>query len=128
IRGAFRRKHESWFDAIEDLTERAVLARLQRVRRSDRRIQDAGMHRGEREQRVLDAVARQDQKRPLAGEPPIEQSLRDAAHARYGLRVGKRAPPPGRISLREKRAIGGATGPIFETLGETGGVRAELIL
>ena len=50
--------------------------RLQRIGGRDRRVEHAAVHRGERQQAVLDAVAGQDDERPLARQAAVEQRLR----------------------------------------------------
>ena len=67
---------------------------LQRVGRRDRRVGHADVHRRQREQRVLDAVAREDDDRPLVRQLAIEQRLRDAPHTRQRVGVGQRAATP----------------------------------
>ena len=79
----------------------------------------------EREQRVLEVVAREDRKRALGREPAIEQRLTDAAHALEGFGVSQ--PPPGalRAALGEKGALGRALRPVLEALGQARRIVAE---
>jgi hypothetical protein len=50
------------------------------------------VHRAERDERVVDAVARQDRERPRRPEPAIEQRLADRARGLERLGVGDPAP------------------------------------
>ena len=90
--GAVGREHQARLHAVEHLPQRGELLRLQRIGRRDRRVRDPDVHRGKREQPVVDAVAGQNQDRSVDGELPRDQRLRDAADLRERLGVGD-APP-----------------------------------
>ena len=85
-------EHEARRQDFDDRFQLAEVARHQRVGHRDRRVGNAGHHRGEAEQRVLEVVAGQDRDRPLGRQRPLQQRLRDGAHLRQRLRVGERAP------------------------------------
>ena len=74
----------------------AEVLRDQRVGGRDRGIGHADVLGGEREQRVLEVVAREDRERALGRKAALEQRLADAAHALERLGVGQ--PPPGAIA------------------------------
>ena len=65
-RGAVGREHQRRAERARRLPQRAVVAAPAASRRRDRRVGHAGVHRRQRQQRVLDAVARQDHDRPIA--------------------------------------------------------------
>ena len=65
--------------ACHKRAERGVVARQQRVGRRERRVQDARVHGRQRQQRVLEAVAGQDDDRPVGRQPAIDQRLRERA-------------------------------------------------
>ncbi len=124
-RVAVGRKHEPRPHALEDRFERRVVASLQRVRRCDRRVEDAGIHRRERQQRVVDAIARKNDERFLLRQPSIEEALRQASHALERLRVGDARPCAARVPLRNEGSIGRNLRPVLEALGDPLGIGAE---
>ena len=65
VGGAVVGEDQRRFDALEDVLQRAVFPGLQRVGRSDRRVGHADVHGRQREQRVVDAVARQNDDGPV---------------------------------------------------------------
>ncbi len=112
---------------FEHLAERAELVGLQRVGRRDRRVGHARVHRGQRQQAMLDAVAREDHHRAVARELPVEQSLRETPHLVQGVGVGDRAPAGHRVgrlargrgrTLRQEHAIRGLDCPMLEPIGD----------
>ena len=97
--------------------ELGEVLRHQRVRGRDRRDRHADVHRAEREQRVVDAVVREDRDRPLGPEAAVEQRLADAARRRERFAVGD--PPPAVAgALGEERAVGRARRPVHEPLAD----------
>ena len=91
--------------------ERREFAGEQRVRRRDRGVGHAGVHRGERQQAVLDAVARQDHERAVRRDAAIEQSLRQRRGRAQRVAVCQPRHVAGRVALCEKRAIGRVRAP-----------------
>ena len=79
----------------------------------------------EREQRMLEVVAREDRERALGREAALEQRLADATRALEGLGVAQ--PPPGaiRAALGQKGALGRARRPVLEALGQARRIVAE---
>ena len=123
--GAFGREHEAGLEPLEDLLKRAVVPGLQRVRGRDWRIGNADVHRRQRQQGMVDPIARQDQDRPFGRQLPIEQRLRDASDAVERVRVSQRAPATSQIALREKDPTWSFSGPVLESVGDPIGIRAE---
>ena len=68
---------EPGLDQRGDVLDLAEVLAHQRVRRRDRHDGDAGEESAERQQRVVDAVAGEDQQRPPRPEAAIQQRLRD---------------------------------------------------
>jgi hypothetical protein len=62
------RKHQSRPHAFEHLSQRRELLRLQRIGGSNRRVRDPDVHRGQRNQSMVDAVAGEDQDRSVDGQ------------------------------------------------------------
>ena len=91
--------------------QRAELAGLQRVGRRDRRVGHADVHRGQRQQRVLDAVAGEDHERCDRGDSPRSSSAcarrRTCASA---SRVGHGAPARHRVGRLPGGGVGAAPG------------------
>ena len=83
-----------------DVPELGVVLALQRIGDRDRRHRDAGGVAGEREQRVVDAVAGKDHHRPLGREAAFDQALRQ----RVDL------PPRRLVAELAPAAVGGALG------------------
>ena len=112
--------------ALPQRAERRVVVCQQRVRRRERRVEHAGVHRRQAEQRVLEAVARQDDDRPIGREAAVEQRLRDCLRA-PAQRVGVGEAPPRAVGVapREERPVRRLLRPVLETLGDLGRIRAE---
>ena len=127
-------EHQPGLHPVEDLPERAELGGLQRVGRCDRRVGHADVHRGQRQQPVLDAVARQDHDRAIARELTSDEALREPADLceRLGKRDG--APAGDRVRglarrrrrpLRQEHPIGRHGRPVLEPIGDAHGVGPE---
>ena len=57
----------------------------------------ADMHRGEREQCVVDAVVGQDRERTLRAQPTLEEPGPERSHVRECIGIAHGAPPAGRV-------------------------------
>ena len=125
--GAVVGEDQPGLDALEDARSALYSLRLQRVGRRDRRVGDADVHRGQREQPVIDAVARQDHDRPLERTACDRAApARCAAHAVERVGVGRPCcHPPSSVALREERAVGRVLRPVLEAIGQRVRIRAE---
>jgi hypothetical protein len=122
---AFGGEDEHGLHALDDLPQHGVVPRLQRVGCRHGSVEHADVHRGQGQQRVLDAVAGEDQHRPLRRQLAVEERLRQASHRRVRLGVAPRSPLPGRAALRQEYAVGGVLRPVLQPLGDPPRVRAE---
>ncbi len=104
----------------EDLSERRVLPCEQRVGRGDRRIRHAAVHRGERQQRVLDAVPRQNDDRPLDRQCAVEQPGGNRADALERRSIRHVLPAPFLIAATQERPVRRVPGPVLEAIGQPG--------
>ena len=110
--------HQARTQKVEDRFELGEILRHQRVGGRDRSDRNADMHRAEREKRVVDGVVREDHHRPRAIEPPVEQSLADAAHQPERLAVAQL--PPGTVpALGEEGPLRRLAGPALEPLADS---------
>ena len=100
-----------------------VILRQQRVRRRDRRDRHADVHRGEREQRVIDRVARQHHQRPRRPRPEVEQRRAECARRRERFAIRDVAPACS-VALRVERALWRMLRPVRERIAETARVAA----
>ncbi len=125
---AVRRIDQSGRQQFDDVFELAEVGRHQRIGRRHRRVGDADIHRGQRQQRVLDAVAGEDDDRPLGGKVARQQSRRDAAHPRQHLRVSQLAPFAIRAALRDENAIRRLFRPALQRVAVARRVIAERLL
>ena len=100
--------------------QRRVVAREQRIGGRERSVRDADVHRRQRQDGVLEAVAGQDDHRPIRRQVAIEQRLRNRARAPQGLAVGEVLPRAVGTATGEKRAIRRVLRPMFEAVGDAG--------
>ncbi len=114
-------------DELDDLAQLAEVVGDQRVGGRDRSVGNPDVLRGERQQRMLEIVAREDRERALGRKPALEQRLADPAHALEGFGVGQ--PPPGaiRTALGQKRARGRVLGPALQPLGQARRIVSERV-
>ena len=143
---AIRDEYEPGREEPEDVLERAEVARHERVGRRNRRMRHADVLRSERQEQVLDAVARENREGPIRGQMAIEQRLTQAAHFHERLAVGQAseeaaarldpccpwpvcpccprwwspAAVPG-----EQRAVGRVARPVLEAIGQHRGIVSE---
>ena len=109
---------EPWPQLLEHVSQRSMLARCQRVRGRDRCVWHADIHGREREQRVRDAVAREDRDGSLSRQVAPKQRLRDASHARERVGVRETRPVAIAASLGEERPIRRDAGPVLQSFGQ----------
>ncbi len=105
--------------------ERRVFAGEQRIGRRNRRIGNTDVHRRERQQAMLNAVAGENHERPVRRDAAVEQRLRQRADARQGIGVGQPTPVSGGVARRQKRSIGSLARPMLEPLGHLRRIRPE---
>ena len=100
-------EHQAGPHQLEHVAQLRVVAAHQRVGGRDRRGRRADLHRGHRQQRMLERVGRQDHHRPIGTEATVDQRLRDGVDGGEALAVGH-APPRalGAAPLREPGALG----------------------
>jgi len=111
-------EHEARSQQVEDHAQLAEVGRQQRIGRRDRRVWDADMHRRQRQQRVLDVVAGQNDDRPFRRQPALQERRADAAHLVQHLRVTEGAPAAIGVTLRQERAIRRRFRPMLERLAQ----------
>jgi hypothetical protein len=63
------------------------IRRNQRIRRRNRRIGNARVHRAQAEQRMLEIIAGQNGNRPLRRKPAIHERLSDSARLSPGFGI-----------------------------------------
>src|SRR5262249_19473090 len=119
------REYETGLHAAKDLVERGVVAGLKGICRSDGRVKHTGVHRGERQQSVLDAVAGQNHDRSVLRQPAVEEGLPDAPHASERLRIRETGPRAFRLPLGQEQGIWGRLRPVLEPFGYFFRVRPE---
>ena len=90
---------------LEDLRERRVLAREQRVGRRDRRVRHAAIHRRQRQQAVLDAVAGQDDDRAIRGQAALDERGSYRPDPRQRGSVVSRTHAPDRVAPAQERPV-----------------------
>ena len=83
------------------------------------------MHRRQRQDGVLQAVAGQDDHGPIRRQVAIEKRLRNCARAPQGLEVGEVVPRAVSTAAGKKRPVWRVLRPVFEAVGDAGGVRPE---
>ncbi len=111
-------KHQARRQQFDDRTQLAEIARHQRIGRRDRRVGNAGIERAERDERVLDVVAGENDERPLGGEIARQQRLADAAGKFQRLLVGDGAPVAVIVALGEEDLARRFRGPELQPFGE----------
>ena len=111
---------------VEDALQLAVVLGDQRIGRRDRRVGDAGDHRAEAEERVLDAVAGEDRDRPLHREAAVDDPLRDAAGDVARLGVGHPAPGAA-LPLGEEHSGRRGPRPMVEPVGHRFRIGSERV-
>ena len=91
------RVHEPGLHERRDVLDLAVVLAHQRVRRGHGHDRHAGQEGAEREQRMVDRVAGQEQHRPLRAEAAVDQGLRDGVGLapRFAPRQLDPRPRPG---------------------------------
>src|SRR5712691_1129779 len=89
----------------------ALIAALHRVGDADRRDRNAGHHRADGHQQVVNAISGQDQQRPIRPKSEVEQPLADRLGGRDRLAVVAGPPRAGCCALRDERVIGISIGP-----------------
>ena len=117
---------EARSEQLHDGAQLGEVAGHERIRRRDRRIGNADIHRCEPEHRLLDVVARQKCDGSLRRKIPLQERSRDAARLMQHLGVGERSPRTAAIALRQEYALGRGGSPVFEPLRELLRIRAEL--
>ena len=92
----------------------AMVLRHAAVRRRHRAHRAADVHGGQRQQRVVDAVVRQDDHRSAVGQAAVEQPLREPADLLARLAVAQAAPAAAGVALGQERRVGCFTRPALE--------------
>ena len=113
----------------DDRLELGEILGDQRIGRRHGRVRNAGDHRAEADQGVIDAVAGEDRDRPLDGEVPVDQALGDAARRRARRGVGYLAPlaPVRALALGQKHPLRRDLGPVIEPVGRGAGIGAQRV-
>ena len=96
---------------LDDALELAEVLAHQRIGGRDRACRRADRHAGERQQAVLDRVARQDQQRPLALAPCASSHEPSRIVWSSASRVGQRSPAAVGGAFGDERALGGRPRP-----------------
>ena len=111
-----------------DRLELCEVPRHERVGGGDRRVGDAGDHRAEAEERVIDAIAGEDRDWPLDAQLSVDQGLRNVARGAPSLGVGQfapRLPAAHAFALGKEHPLRRDLGPMIEPVGRGAGVGAE---
>jgi len=103
---------------FDDHAQFAEVARQQRIGRRDRRIGHADIHRRQRQQRVLDTVAGNDDDGPFRGQSTPQQRRADPPHILQHLRITELAPAAVGVALRQEHAIWRRFRPMLQWFGE----------
>ena len=122
------REHQPRCEQPADETQPFVILRDQRVRSRDRRVGNADVHGGEREQRVLEIVFRQDHQRPLGRQAAGQQCLSDAAGMAQRIAIRYAPPLPGSVPLGHEGPLRAGLGPFDQALGQPRRIGRELLV
>ena len=110
---------------LHQKAELAVVPRHQRIGRRYRAERNAGIERAERDQRVVDRIAGEDDDRLFGREPARQQRRGDVPGRGQQLRVGDLAPAAAGVALGHEDAIGLGLGPMMQAIGEADRIVAE---
>jgi len=135
-RGEFRRaggridRHDDL--QRDDVAQFGEILRQARIGDRDRHHRHADMQRAERQQRVVDAVLRQDDDRPLGREAAREKGAADGARRLPRLPVTDPSPAVApalgeKDPLGEKDALGRRARPVPEPFAEPARIRFQLL-
>ena len=113
-------------DQLRHRTELVVIGGLQGVRDADRHRRHARGVAGEREEEVIQRVARQQHDRTIGGGPEVEQTPGQRIGRATRLAVGQLLPPAGDLRRGGEHGIRRGLGPASQLLAEVLGVRTEL--
>ena len=98
-------EHRTGTDQLGDRPDPGVVTALQRVGHADRGHRNAGGHRAEHHEQVIDAVAGQHHQRPVGAQAPLEQGLADRLGGGDGRAVAAGAPRPAGAALGDERIV-----------------------
>ena len=116
---------ETRLDQFGDMLELAVILALQRIGNRDRRHRHAGGMAGKREQRMIDAVARQDHDRPRGRQAALDEAVGKRVHDRSCRFVAELAPLAVGSPLGQKQSAGIARDRRAEHVGQAWIVRRQ---
>ena len=125
VQGRVVGEDDAWAHRGHNLAQLGEVARDQRVRGGDGRGGDRCVHRGELDERVVNAVFEQENDGAIGRRAEVEQPLRDRADGRKRLRVRDAAPPARRVALGEERARRSFPGPPLEPVAHPARERSE---
>src|SRR5271170_3767342 len=119
-------KNETRTHQLDNAAQPSKVAGNQGVGGRNRNEGHADMQTSQRQQSVFDAVAREDEDRPLGRKTTIEQSLPDRARRGEGFGVTD-LPPAFAGACYQKRAIRRPRCPALQPLGHPRGIGPQLL-
>ena len=111
---------------LHQIAELAVVPRHQRIGRRHRAEGNAGIERAERDQRMIDRVAGENDDRLLGRKAARQQRGCDVPRRRQQFRIGDLPPAPRGVSLRHEDPIGRGRGPMMQAVGDAHRIVAQL--
>ena len=118
IRLSIERGNHSRREQLNDVARLAEIRRHQRVGGRHRAVRNTGPHGCKTEHEMLDAIARQNQDRPLLREVPVGEPGRDPPHAIEHFGVADALPFTACGPSSDEHPIGRDPGPVLKEVHE----------